>query len=283
MTNAQIADAFDQIADLLEFQGANPFRVRAYRNGARTIRDYPEPLAAIVGERVEAKLDRHRRHRRGPGGEDRHAGRRPAACRMLEELQAQVPESVLALLRIPGLGPKKAAALHKELGIKTLDDLQAACEAAQVREPEGLWREDRAEPFCRASASPRRPTLRMLLGRGRRDRAVRCARTLRSCKGVEQLEFAGSYRRGKETVGDLDILVVADDPTAAMDRLATFRRDWRESIAPRRHEDVGPHCHAACRSTCASCPPSRSARRCSTSPARRTTTSSSAALAKDAG
>ena len=118
MTNAHIADAFDQIADILEFQGANPFRVRAYRNAARTIRDYPEPLAAIVATQ-KAKLTEI-----DGIGNDLAAKIvtlvQTGSLPMLEELQAQVPESVLALLRIPGLGPKKAAALHKELGITTL-------------------------------------------------------------------------------------------------------------------------------------------------------------------
>src|SRR5687767_11800398 len=131
MSNAQIADIFDQVAELLEFQGANQFRVRAYRNAARTIRDYPEPIAVLAADGIE-------KVRELPGiGEDLakkcvvlvETGQLP----QLVELQAQVPASVLALLRIPGLGPKKAAALHKDLGIQSLDQLKAACEAGQVR------------------------------------------------------------------------------------------------------------------------------------------------------
>src|SRR5688500_15209092 len=136
MNNGQIANAFDLIADLLEFQGANPFRVRAYRNGARTVRDYQEPLAALATEGAARLMQIE-----GIGQDLAskiitlvHSGDLP----MLQELRAEVPESVLALVRIPGVGPKKAAALSKQLGIKTLDELRAACEAGSVRKIKGF-------------------------------------------------------------------------------------------------------------------------------------------------
>jgi len=112
MTNAQIADVFDQIADLLEFQGANPFRVRAYRAGARAIRDLPMAVSSILADETQALTD-------VPGiGKDLAAkcqtlvdtGSLPA----LEELKAEIPASVMALLRVPGLGPKKAAVCHRD-------------------------------------------------------------------------------------------------------------------------------------------------------------------------
>ncbi len=110
MTNARIAAVFSEIADLLEFQGANPFRVRAYRNAARTIDDLPEQVATIAadGSRKLTEVD-------GIGDDlaDKirtllTTGNLP----MLVELQSQVPQSVMALMRVPGLGPKKAATLH---------------------------------------------------------------------------------------------------------------------------------------------------------------------------
>src|SRR5690348_10193494 len=136
MNNAQIAAVFDEIADLLEFQNANQFRVRAYRNGARTIRDLPEPAASILADSSRSLTDLQ-----GIGKDlaDKIAvlvetGDLP----MRQELQAQVPASVMALLRVPGLGPKKAATLHKELKITTLDELRAACEAHTVKELKGF-------------------------------------------------------------------------------------------------------------------------------------------------
>jgi DNA polymerase (family 10) len=215
MTNSEIADAFDLIGDILDFQAANPFRVRAYRNGARTVRDYHEPLASLAAE------GKDRLKQIASIGDDLAAkivtlvstGTLP----MLDELKAQVPESVLALIRIPGVGPKKAAVLHKELGIKTLADLKAACEALQVQHLKGFGEKTQKailEGICFAETAGLR-----LLWAEADSMVAQLRRHFEKCKGIQQLEFAGSYRRGKETVGDLDILVVATDPTEAMDAL----------------------------------------------------------------
>ena len=218
MTNAKIAAAFDLIADLLEFQGANPFRVRAYRNGARTIGSYTEPLAAIV-ERDKKELTSIR----GIGADLSakiitlvETGKLP----MLEELQSQVPPSVLALVRIPGVGPKKAAALHKELGITTLEQLKAACEAGQVSKLKGFG-EKTEQIILKGMSVAENASVRLYWAEA--DRVVAALRDhLQGTRGIEQLEFTGSYRRGKETVGDLDILVVSKKADKVMDRLAAF-------------------------------------------------------------
>ena len=146
MTNHQIAAVFEQIADLLEFQGANQFRVRAYRNAARTIHDLPQSAAEIVNdpERSLAEL---------PGiGKDLAekvatlvtTGSLP----MLDELRSEVPESVMAVLRVPGLGPKRAAQLFRELKVATLDALREACESHKVQEIKGLRGEDGNRHFA---------------------------------------------------------------------------------------------------------------------------------------
>src|SRR5436190_16580948 len=137
MTNSQIADAFDEIAEILDFLGENPFRVRAYRNSSRVIRDHATPIASLVEEHGEKQLI-----------EIKGIGKDLAAkivmlvqtgeLPMLKELQAKVPSSVLLLMRIPGMGPKKAAQLHKELGIKTLDELKAACDDGRVSKLKGF-------------------------------------------------------------------------------------------------------------------------------------------------
>jgi DNA polymerase (family 10) len=218
MTNAHIADAFDLIGDILEFQGANPFRVRAYRNGARTIRDYPEPLAAMVETQKERLTEI-------PGiGADLAAKIitlvQTGSLPMLEDLKKQVPDSVLALLRIPGVGPKKAAALHKELGIVTLAQLKEACEAGRVRVLKGFG-EKTEQIILQGMAIAEQGGQRLYWAEA--DQIVKELREhLKPCKSIEQLEFTGSYRRGKETIGDLDILVVAKTPAEAMDCLASF-------------------------------------------------------------
>ncbi len=218
MNNGQIANAFDQIADLLEFQGANMFRVRAYRNGARTVRDYPEPLAALATEGA-ARLTQIQ----GIGQDLAskiitlvQSGDLP----MLQELRAEVPESVLALVRIPGVGPKKAATLSKQLGIKTLDELRAACESGAVRKIKGFG-ETTEKAILKGIAVAEQVNVRMYWSES--DLVVQSLREhLLAARGIQQIEFTGSYRRGKDTVGDIDILVVAKEPAAVMDQLDRY-------------------------------------------------------------
>jgi DNA polymerase (family 10) len=218
MTNSHIADAFDLLGDILDFQGANPFRVRAYRNSARTIRDYPEPLAAMVETQKEKLTEIE-------GIGDDLAAKiitlvQTGTLPLLEDLKKQVPDSVLALLRIPGLGPKKAAALHKQLGIRTLEQLKAACDEHKVRELKGFG-EKTEQLILQGMAFAEQANRRIYWAEA--DLFVQALRDhFKSCKSIEQLEFTGSYRRGNETVGDLDILVVAKKPNEAMDCLEKF-------------------------------------------------------------
>jgi len=218
MTNAEIAATLDQIADLLEFQGANPFRVRAYRNAARTIRDLPESVAEIL-----AAEDRHLTELGGIGKDLAekiatlsHTGSLP----MLDELLAQVPESVLAILRVPGLGPKRAAILYHDLGISSLDQLREACEAGKVRKLKGFGAKTE-QAILDGLAIAAQAGVRTYWAEA--DQIARSITShLEGCGAIEQMEVAGSYRRGKETVGDLDILVVAADRDPVMDRFGQF-------------------------------------------------------------
>jgi len=217
-TNAEIADAFEQIADLLEFQGANPFRVRAYRNGARAVSLLSESLASIV-----ADPDRSLKSIEGIG--DDLAAKittlvTTGSLPMLVELQAQVPPSVLALMRVAGLGPKKAAALHKELGITSLDELKKACEEHKVQALKGFGKKTE-ETILAGLALAATAEARTLWAEAD-DFVQAILEQLKSASGVERLAAAGSYRRGKETVGDLDFLVTAADPEPVMDRLEHF-------------------------------------------------------------
>lgn len=219
MTNAEIAAVFEQIADLLEFQGANPFRVRAYRTAARTVAELTEPVAEIVqsGDRSLTDL---------PGiGEDLAEKIstlvRTGTLPLLEELKSQVPETVLTLLRVPGLGPKRAATLYKKLQIATLEDLRQACLEHRVRELEGFGAKTE-ENILKGIEAAIEAGQRMLWSEA--DQIVQSLREhLHDVPGLQRLEPAGSYRRGKETVGDLDFLAVAKDPNPVMDRLAEFR------------------------------------------------------------
>jgi DNA polymerase (family 10) len=218
MTNAQIAGLFDEMADLLEFQEANAFRVRAYRNAARTIGESPEPIAAI-------HADPNRKLTDLAGIGDDLAKKIAALIAtgtipQLEELRAQVPASVLALSRVPGLGPKKAAKLHRELKINNLAELRAACERQEIRKLAGFGVKTE-EAILAGLEVAETAGLRILWSEA--DQLVQTlTKHLRAVPGIVQLEAAGSYRRGKDTVGDIDFLVVADDRDAVMDRLGQY-------------------------------------------------------------
>ncbi len=218
MTNTRIAAVFDEIADILEFQGANSFRVRAYRNAARTIRDYSESIATIAEDQSRSLTDIA-----GIGKDlaDKvkvlvSTGELP----MLNELRAAVPETVLHIMRIPGIGPKKAAAMHKELGISTVDELKACCEAGKVRTLKGFGAKTE-EMILKGIGIAATVEQRMYWAAA--DQIAQGLREfLSACPSVKQLEIAGSYRRGRETIGDLDILVVSTDPNEVMDRFGSF-------------------------------------------------------------
>ena len=219
MTNAEIAAVFEQIADLLEFQGANPFRVRAYRTAARTIAELTEPIAQLV--KSEGK-DLTELSGIGTDLAEKIATLvNTGTLPLLEELKGQVPESVLTLLRVPGLGPKRAAALYKKLQISTLEDLRQACLEHRVRELEGFGAKTE-ENILKGIEAAIQAGQRILWYEA--DQIVQALRDhLKGTPGLRRLEPAGSYRRGKDTVGDLDFLALADDPTPVMDQLAAFR------------------------------------------------------------
>ncbi|MBX9790126.1 MAG: DNA polymerase/3'-5' exonuclease PolX [Pirellulales bacterium] len=227
MNNSDVAAAFDELGDLLEFQGANPFRVRAYRNAARTLKDLGEPLAKIATDPARKLTDI-------AGIGDDLAEKigvllSTGSLPQLEELRAQTPASVLALMRIPGLGPKKAAVLFNELKIQSLDQLRAACEAHRVQELKGFGKKTE-ETILAGLPLASQAEVRMYWAEAD-EVAQEILRQLRMCKSVEQLEIAGSYRRGRETVGDLDVLAVSSQPGEVMDAFAAL--EGREATLAR--------------------------------------------------
>ncbi|HBE71093.1 MAG TPA: DNA polymerase/3'-5' exonuclease PolX, partial [Planctomycetaceae bacterium] len=218
MNNVEIAAVMEEMGELLELHGENAFRVRAYRNGAKAIAMLEESVADIIqdGSRDLTDLE-------GIGSTlaDKcktlvTTGKLP----QLEKLRKETPLVLIQMTRIPGMGVKKALLLHKELGVESLDDLKKACEAGKVRELKGFAaKTEKAilEGLEIAEAASQRIRL---------DQAERLVERLRqqlaTSEVIEQLEFAGSFRRGKETVGDIDILVVSSDHNAVMDALEAF-------------------------------------------------------------
>ena len=220
MDNELIASHFDEMAELLEIRGESTFRVRAYRNGAKSIRDLTESVASILADPNRKLTDL-------PGIGDAisekckvllETGKIP----QLEELRKEVPAGLLQIMRVPGLGAKKAKALYESLNITNIDELRAACEQKKVRELKGFAAKTE-ESILKSLDQLASTSARMLL-----DEASYLVESLRKhlqvIPSIKQLEFAGSYRRGKETVGDLDIVIVSEHPDAAMDQLNSFPR-----------------------------------------------------------
>jgi DNA polymerase (family X) len=234
MQNAQLARLFDEIADLLEIQGANAFRVRAYRNASRTIESLSESVATIAAGGVDALTELE-----GIGKDLAQkivAAVQTGTIPQLEELRSQVPAGVRAMLRIEGIGPKKVGRLHAELGVNSLDDLKAACEADRVAGLKGFGKKTQESILAGLE------TVATAGQRFRIDVASESAQAivddLKTLKAVKQAAVAGSCRRRKETCGDLDVLVTcqsdrasipdaqsirdasSDDVNAVMDRVA---------------------------------------------------------------
>jgi len=215
--NADIARIFEEIADLLEIQEANPFRVRAYRNAARTVGDVRRDLAQLVAEGKELpKL---------PGvGADLAAKIAEIAgtgtTKLLEKLHKELPPAITALLRIPGLGPKRVRALHRELKVQTLDQLAEAARAGRIRELPGFAEKTEAAILQAVEARlTKKQRFKLTVAA---QYAEPLAEYLRKTKGIGEVAVCGSFRRMKETVGDLDILVTSDAPDAVMARFAEY-------------------------------------------------------------
>ena len=215
--NAEIADIFEQMAVLLEIQGANPFRVRAYENAARTIRDLPQSIAEMLEEGQDlSKLSGIGKDLASKMAEINDTGRLAA----LDELEKEIPRGLIEVTRIPGLGPKRVKALHEELGIGDLSDLRRVATKRKVRELEGFG----AKTEERILAALERHA-----GEERRHRisdvepiAEAYVAHLKAIEGVKDVIVAGSYRRRKETVGDLDILVTCKKGTPVMDAFVSY-------------------------------------------------------------
>jgi DNA polymerase (family 10) len=208
--NADIARAFDEIADLLELEGANPFRIRAYRNAARVVGELQLDLAARLAEGGELpKLAGIGADLAAKIGEICSTG----TCDALEELRKHFPPGITELLRLPGLGPKRAALLHEKLRVDSLEDLKRAAGSGKLREIPGFG--EKTEQKLLEAVEAR-------LSKARRFKLAVAAQYAEPLAKYLGATVAGSYRRMKETVGDLDFLVASKKPAEAIERFVTY-------------------------------------------------------------
>jgi DNA polymerase (family 10) len=215
MKNEFIAVQFELLADLLEIQGANPFRIRAYRNAARTISSTSESLSDLVAEKQDlTQFAGIGKDLAKQIEEITTKGQHSA----LEELRKQIPGGVLDMLRIPGVGPKKVSVFFNELGLKSLEDLKAACEAGRLSKLKGFGKKTE-ESILANIAMATEQSQRTSISDARAA-AEAIVEDLQKLKEVGQVAVAGSCRRRKETCGDLDILATCSDSGPPMDCLA---------------------------------------------------------------
>ena len=223
MQNADIGRLLDEVADLLEISAANPFRVRAYRNAARTVRDHADPLDELVrgGEFDLTDL---------PGIGSGIAAEITALVAtgtlpQRQELAAKIPSGLLDLLRMPGLGPKRVKLLHDTLKVKTVADLGRALKAGKIAKLPGFGPK-MVEKIQAGVAGTAEGQTRIRL-----HEAEQYARALVEYLkagggggggGIEAIEVAGSFRRRRETIGDLDIVVSCANPADVIARFARF-------------------------------------------------------------
>lgn len=215
--NADIAAVFDEIADLLEIDNANPFRVRAYRNAARQVQGMGEALADMVVKKEDlTEL---------PGIGDDLAAKiteivQTGKCQALEKLREQMPPTITALLKVPGLGPKRVRTLYKELDVQTMEQLASAAREQRIRALPGFGpkiEQTIGEAIAAHIGEQARFKLAIAAQYAEALKAY-----LKKQRAVRAIEIAGSYRRAKETVGDLDIVVAAADGAAVMDRFVGY-------------------------------------------------------------
>ncbi|MDA8144765.1 MAG: DNA polymerase/3'-5' exonuclease PolX [Thermaerobacter sp.] len=208
MDRQQVAEAFEEMADLLEFRGEEPFKVRAYRRGAEAVRRSPEELAVLRGEGRLHELPGIGKALEEKIGELLDRG----TFRALEELKRSVPAGMEELLAVPGLGPKTAARLYRELGIKDRAGLAAALEQKRLRDLPGMG-ERREQQLREALAARERLTSRHPLSETL-PLAEALVEEVRRLPGVRQVAVAGSIRRFRDTTGDIDLVAEAADPEA---------------------------------------------------------------------
>ncbi|MBS1146351.1 MAG: polymerase [Proteobacteria bacterium] len=215
--NADIAAVFEEIADRLEIQGANPFRIRAYRNAARNLGELPQEARALLEKGDDLT--------RLPGiGDDLAAKIREIVetghCSLLDRLRRELPPAVTELLQIPGLGPKRVKALYHDLEVQTVEQLYRAARDGRIRALPGFGEKTELN-ILQAVEAHASQTRRFKLAVAAQYADALTA-FLRAIPGVEQVTVAGSFRRMRETVGDLDILVTATAGSPVMQRFTAY-------------------------------------------------------------
>jgi DNA polymerase (family X) len=212
LSNQQLAAIFTDIADRLEIQGENPFKTRAYRTIAENLQSLPRPVSDIwkeggladvpgIGKAIHDKIDELLR---------------TGQLEFYERLKAEVPDGVAAMLQVSGLGPKRVKEIWSQLGVTSIDELEAAAKAGKLRTLAKMGEKTELKILSGIGSLRRRATGRMRIGEAL-PIALQMLDTLRQTPGVQMIEYAGSLRRGRETIGDVDFVAASENPAALME------------------------------------------------------------------
>src|SRR3712207_6252550 len=216
MRNGEIAEAFEELASLYELDGAVVYRVRAYRNAAKSIREAGVSVAELarqgraaelagVGKTIAEKIDALL-----------ETGSIPSA----DKLKQRIPPGLVEITRIPGLGPKRAKLLHDELGVSSIGELREAAEAGRLKDVKGFGKKAEENVIAAfAAGADGRPKERMLLSKAL-PVAEELLAALRDHPAATRIELGGSARRLADTVKDLDIVAASSDPAALAEAFA---------------------------------------------------------------
>ena len=211
MDKLQVAHILNEIGTLLELQGENPFRCNAYHNAARALEQLEGNLADYVAAKKLGEIP-------GVGETLQQKITTLVTTGKLEfydDLKKKVPPGLVEMLRIQGMGPKKAKTLYEELGIDTLDKLKVACEAGTIADLKGFGAKTQ-QKILEGLAFLDKTGKRFLLSEAM-EMAAQVFDQMRDHPKVKRAELCGSLRRRRETIGDLDILISSSDPKTLMD------------------------------------------------------------------
>lgn len=214
MTNAEVAAMLNEIADLMELADENPFKVRSYRRAAEAVESLGEEIARVHAEGGLQDIPGIGKSLAEKIGEYLETGE----IGYHRELLAQFPETILEMLAVPGFGPKRAGQVFRELGIGSVDELEQAARDHRLRDRKGMGAKSE-EKLLHNIGIYRQGQERRLM-----DAVLPVARTLvdelRARNDVIAAEFAGSARRGRETIGDLDLLATSGTPATVCEAFA---------------------------------------------------------------
>ncbi len=215
--NTDIAAQLKRMADLLEIEGANPFRVRAYRNAARTVTGLARPVADLIKNKEDLTGF--------PGiGQDLADKIQQIVSKgtftQLDEIQGRLPEELPRLMEIDHLGPKRVKQLYQELGISTTEELKAAARAKKIRTVKGFGKKIE-QSVLNGLEQMASESNRILLSEAE-ERAAPLLAHMQKAQDIDRITLAGSFRRRKETVGDLDLLICSDTPEEVIEHFTAY-------------------------------------------------------------